>query len=59
MKAVRLIQPGQPLELQEVSIPQVGPNDVLVQVKAAGICHSDAHYRAGRSPVHPHAPLAT
>jgi propanol-preferring alcohol dehydrogenase len=22
-------------------------------VKAAGICHSDAHYRAGRSPVHP------
>jgi D-arabinose 1-dehydrogenase-like Zn-dependent alcohol dehydrogenase len=28
-------------------------DDVLVAVKAAGICHSDAHYRAGRSPVHP------
>jgi propanol-preferring alcohol dehydrogenase len=27
--------------------------DVLVAVKAAGICHSDAHYRAGRSAVHP------
>jgi propanol-preferring alcohol dehydrogenase len=26
---------------------------VLVRVKAAGICHSDAHYRAGRSPVRP------
>jgi propanol-preferring alcohol dehydrogenase len=28
-------------------------NDVLVRVKAAGICHSDAHYRSGRSRVHP------
>src|SRR3989440_3780316 len=53
MKAVRLIQPGQPLEMQEVPIPVAGPNDVLVKVKAAGICHSDAHYRAGRSRVHP------
>jgi propanol-preferring alcohol dehydrogenase len=26
---------------------------VLVAVKAAGICHSDAHYRAGRSTVEP------
>src|SRR2546427_5476171 len=24
-----------------------------VRVKAAGICHSDAHYRAGKSRVHP------
>lgn len=53
MKAVRLIQPGQPLAMQEIPIPQVGPGDVLVKVKAAGICHSDAHYRAGISPVRP------
>lgn len=53
MKAVRLIQPGQPLEAQNVSLPQIGPHDVLVQVKAAGICHSDAHYRAGVSKVDP------
>lgn len=26
---------------------------MLVRVKAAGICHSDAHYRAGTSPVSP------
>ena len=32
-------------------MPSVGPRDVLVRVKAAGICHSDAHYRAGVSPV--------
>ena len=53
MKAVRLIEPGQPLELQDIPIPEIGPGEVLVSVKAAGICHSDAHYRAGRSPVHP------
>ena len=26
---------------------QPGAGEVLVRVKAAGICHSDAHYRAG------------
>jgi propanol-preferring alcohol dehydrogenase len=29
----------------------VGDRDILVRVKAAGICHSDVHYRAGASPV--------
>ena len=53
MKAVRLTQIGHPLELQEVSVPVVGPGEVLVRIKAAGICHSDAHYRAGVSPVGP------
>jgi 2-desacetyl-2-hydroxyethyl bacteriochlorophyllide A dehydrogenase len=53
MKAVRLIQPGKPLEMQEIDMPAIGHGDVLVRVKAAGICHSDAHYRAGASPVSP------
>lgn len=53
MKAVRLVQVGQPLELQDVPIPAIGDHDVLVKIKAAGICHSDAHYRAGKSPVYP------
>ena len=53
MKAVRLIQPGRPLELMEIDIPSLGPTDVLIAVRAAGICHSDAHYRAGNSRVHP------
>jgi len=53
MKAIRLVQPGRPLELQQVAIPVVGAADVLVKVRAAGICHSDAHYRAGKSRVHP------
>lgn len=53
MKAARLVEPGRPLELQEVPIPDLGARDVLVKVKAAGICHSDVHYRAGKSPVRP------
>ena len=39
--------------MQEIPIPEIGARDVLVKVKAAGVCHSDAHYRAGISPVRP------
>jgi len=53
MKAIRLIQPGHPLEMQQLPLPATGLQDVLVRVRAAGICHSDAHYRAGVSPVSP------
>jgi 2-desacetyl-2-hydroxyethyl bacteriochlorophyllide A dehydrogenase len=53
MRAIRLVQPGRPLEMHDVKPPAVGPRDVLVRVKAAGICHSDAHYRAGKSRVEP------
>lgn len=50
MKAVRLLQPGRALTSESVEMPAPGPRDVLVRVRAAGICHSDAHYRAGVAP---------
>ncbi len=50
MKAVRLRQPGHPLVGESLERPVPGPGDVLVRVRAAGICHSDAHYRAGIAP---------
>ncbi len=53
MKAVQLVQPGLELELRETEVPRPGLKDALIRVKAAGICHSDAHYRAGRSAVAP------
>jgi 2-desacetyl-2-hydroxyethyl bacteriochlorophyllide A dehydrogenase len=53
MKAIRLVEIGQPLELHDVPDPPVKRSDVLVRVRAAGICHSDAHYRSGASPVGP------
>jgi len=49
MKSIRMIEAGKPLEQQEIPIPTIGEKDILVRVRAAGICHSDAHYRAGRS----------
>jgi len=51
MKAVRLVEIGKPLQEQEIPIPAVAEHDVLVRVQAAGICHSDVHYRAGNSTV--------
>lgn len=53
MKAIRLIQPQQPLELHDIPVPALGDNQILVAIRAAGICHSDVHYRAGTSPVRP------
>jgi D-arabinose 1-dehydrogenase-like Zn-dependent alcohol dehydrogenase len=51
MRAVQLVQFGKPLEDAEIPIPEIGPSEVLVRVVACGICHSDAHYRAGISPI--------
>ncbi len=56
MKAVRLVEVGKPLEAADVPIPEIGSSDVLIRVAAAGICHSDAHYRAGISKID-HLPL--
>jgi propanol-preferring alcohol dehydrogenase len=53
MRAVQLHTPGQPVADAIVAEPVCGPHEVLVRVRAAGICHSDVHYRAGRSPVYP------
>src|SRR6266487_1179340 len=51
MRAVRLTQVGKPLENADVPVPETGPTEVLIRVAAAGICHSDAHYRAGISKI--------
>ena len=47
MRAVMLTAPGRPLEDVEVPDPAPAESEVLVRVEASGICHSDAHYRAG------------
>ncbi len=38
-----LLQEYKKLELVEMPMPQIGPNDLLVRVKACGICGSDIH----------------
>ncbi len=51
MKAVRLTQVGKPLEDADVAVPEISRSEVLIRVAACGICHSDAHYRAGVSKI--------
>ncbi len=51
MKAIQIVAIGSPLEETVVPDPVPGPGEVVVGVRAAGICHSDAHYRAGTSAV--------
>ena len=53
MKAIRLQDIGKPLQVDHIPLPQVGPRDILVKIRAAGICHSDVHYRSGASLVSP------
>jgi len=51
MRAVQLVEIGKPLELREITRPEPAPGEVRVRVLAAGICHSDAHYRVGTASV--------
>jgi len=41
---------GGPLVLEELPVPAVGPNDVLVRVAASGICHTDLAAIEGLTP---------
>ncbi len=51
MRAAQLTEPKKPLELVEVPIPRPDRREILIKVKAAGICSSDLHYQDGRSQV--------
>ncbi|KAI1408557.1 alcohol dehydrogenase GroES domain protein [Hypoxylon sp. FL1857] len=41
MKAYKLVQWGQPGQYVDVPKPEPGPGDVLIRMKAAGLCRSD------------------
>ncbi|HDI42713.1 MAG TPA: alcohol dehydrogenase [Candidatus Bathyarchaeota archaeon] len=51
VKAAQLYEVGKDLRIVDVPVPEVGPGDVLVRIRASGLCHSDIHYRDGVSPV--------
>ncbi len=38
---------GAPVSLEQVIVPDPGPGEALVRVKACGVCHTDLHYREG------------
>jgi 6-hydroxycyclohex-1-ene-1-carbonyl-CoA dehydrogenase len=44
MRAAVFHGPGAGLKLEETPVPKVGPGEVLIQVAACGVCHTDLHY---------------
>jgi S-(hydroxymethyl)mycothiol dehydrogenase len=38
---------GAPVSLETIIVPDPGPGEALVRVKACGVCHTDLHYREG------------
>jgi alcohol dehydrogenase, propanol-preferring len=57
MKAAIVKQFGKPLAIEDVPMPQPGPGEVLVKVKACGVCHTDLHAASGDWPVKPVPPF--
>ncbi len=47
MKAAVLHAFKTPLSLEEVARPQIGADDVLIEVEVCGVCHSDLHVADG------------
>lgn len=47
MKAARLHQYGKPLILEDVPVPEIQPDEILVKVMAGGMCRSDVQLMDG------------
>lgn len=60
MRAMLLESPGPiaeaPLKMVDRPVPEPGPGEVLIRVKACGVCHTDLHTVEGELPL-PHLPL--
>jgi S-(hydroxymethyl)glutathione dehydrogenase / alcohol dehydrogenase len=41
--AAILWERGQPMSIEEAELDPPGPDEILVEIKAAGVCHSDLH----------------
>src|SRR5579872_5585247 len=52
MKAAVLYEVNKPLVIEDISLPNPGPREVLIRTAVAGLCHSDLHFIEGLYP-HP------
>ncbi len=50
MRAMLLDAPGRPLRAAEVPVPAPGPSEVLLRVRACGVCRTDLHVVDGELP---------
>ena len=49
MRALRIETHGQPLAAVDIAMPSPAADEVVIRVRAAGICHTDANLRRGGS----------
>lgn len=47
MKAAQIVAPKEPLQLRDLEIPKPKEFEVVLKVKAVGVCHSDLHLWEG------------
>ncbi|WP_235948263.1 S-(hydroxymethyl)mycothiol dehydrogenase [Candidatus Frankia alpina] len=47
MEAVVARHKGAPVSLERIIVPDPGPGEARVRVRACGVCHTDLHYREG------------
>lgn len=57
MKAAVVRDFSRPLEIEERPVPEPGPEQVLVEIEACGLCHTDIHAARGEWPVKPSPPF--
>lgn len=57
MKAAVLKEFSKPLIIEEIPIPEINPNQILIKIMASGVCHTDLHAINGDWPVKPNLPL--
>ncbi len=48
---------GEPLTIEDIPIPTPGRGEVLVRIRATGVCHTDLHAASGDWPVKPNLPF--
>ncbi|KAK9723349.1 alcohol dehydrogenase [Basidiobolus ranarum] len=56
-KAAVIESHDKPVEIKEISVPQPGPEDVLVKIEYTGVCHTDLHAAEGDWPIPTKLPL--
>ncbi|CAD5212524.1 unnamed protein product [Bursaphelenchus okinawaensis] len=47
---------GGKLDIREIPVPEIGPDDILVKVQYSGVCHTDLHVWLGDFPLQTKAP---
>jgi alcohol dehydrogenase, propanol-preferring len=57
MRAAVVQSFDRPLTIEDVPIPEPGPEQVLVRIETCGLCHTDIHAAHGEWPVKPSPPF--